>query len=278
MLEDVSLAYLFGQKPERSIEYLKEKGLKISFDWHEVLDDAHNRAFTVAKAMKLDILQDLHDAVKETLDAGLTERDFKRNLEPTLRAKGWWGRKEVLNKPTGELRMVQLGSPERLSLIYEQNVQSMYSAGRYRSQMGFAKSRPYWMYVAILDARTRPAHAAMNGQIFRYDDPIWNSFYPPIDWRCRCRVEAHDEAGMIEMTKDGNGVWNAEGSKGGIGSREKRLSDGSTTEIATYTVKEPLNSHKPVTISTGAGFNSIAGKFDWQPDPTKYDPSLRKYL
>ena len=276
-LKDVSLAYLFGQKPERAIAYLEAKGMKITFDWHEMLDDAHNKAFTVAKCLRLDILQDLRDAVGEVMDKGLTYQDFKRNLEPTLRAKGWWGYQEVLNKATGELRMAQLGSPRRLELIYEQNVQSIYSAGRYRSQRDFVKSRPYWMYVAVLDARTRPAHAAMNGQIFHADDPIWDSFYPPIDWRCRCRVRALDNDGMIEMAKDGNGVWNADGSKGNLGSRQEKLNDGTMATIATYRIADPATG-KPTTIATGAGFNSIPGKFDWQPDPAKYDPPLRKFL
>lgn len=276
MLKDISLAYLFGQKPERAIAYLKAKGMTISFDWYEVLDDAHNRAFTVAKAMKLDVLQDLRDGVAKAMDDGLTYQDFRRDLEPTLRAKGWWGYKEVLNEKTGELRMAQLGSPARLNLIYEQNVQSIYSAGRYRSQMDFAKSRPYWMYVAVMDMRTRPTHAAMNGQIFRYDDEVWNSFYPPLDWRCRCRVRALDDEGMINMVKDADGVWNAEGSKGRLGSREVKLNDGAVATVATYRTPDPVTG-KAITVATGAGFNSTPGKA-WEPDPAKYDPPLRKYL
>jgi SPP1 gp7 family putative phage head morphogenesis protein len=276
MLRDMSLAYMFGVKPERAIAYLEEKGMKISFDWHEVLDDAHNRAFTVAKAMKLDILQDLRDGVSKAMDEGLTFRDFQKNLEPTLRAKGWWGYKEVLNKATGELRMAQLGSPRRLEIIYEQNVQSIYSAGRYRSQMDFAKSRPYWMYVAVMDMRTRPTHAAMNGQIFRYDDEIWNSFYPPLDFRCRCRVRALDEEGKINMVQDASGVWNADGSQGRLGSREVKLNDGAVATIATYRTADPVTG-KAITVATGAGFNSTPGK-PWQPDPAKYDPSIRKLL
>lgn len=269
-LKDISLAYLFGLKPERAIAYLESKGLKISFDWHEVLDDAHNRAFTVAKAMKLDILRDLRDAVTETMDQGLTYRDFRRNLEPTLRAKGWWGRREVLNEATGELRMAQLGSPQRLALIYEQNVQSIYAAGRYHSQMDNVKSRPFWEYIAVLDARTRPGHAALNGTVLRADDPFWGSFYPPIDWRCRCRVRAHDDENIKEFG------LSVESSVGKLGSREERLSDGAVTDVATFRTVDQVTG-KPVTVSTGAGFNSAPGK-PWEPDPAKYDPPLRKFL
>jgi uncharacterized protein with gpF-like domain len=53
-----------------------------------------------------------------------------------------------------------------------------------------AKRRPFWQYIAVNDSRTRPDHSAMHGRIFRWDDPIWESLYPPNGWGCRCRVRA----------------------------------------------------------------------------------------
>ena len=65
---------------------------------------------------------------------------------------------------------------------------SAYAVGRYREQMENADVAPYLQYVAIMDNRTRPEHSAMNGKVFRYDDPIWNTMYPPNGWNCRCMV------------------------------------------------------------------------------------------
>ncbi|MGE8685126.1 MAG: phage head morphogenesis protein, partial [Acinetobacter sp.] len=48
---------LFDRPPAEAIEYLESKGHKIGWDWHQTLDDAHSRAFTVAKVAKLDLLQ-----------------------------------------------------------------------------------------------------------------------------------------------------------------------------------------------------------------------------
>lgn len=43
------------------------------------------------------------------------------------------------------------------------------------------------------DSRTRTSHLALHGKIYRADDPIWQTMYPPNDWGCRCRVEALSE-------------------------------------------------------------------------------------
>ncbi|MGN6893494.1 phage head morphogenesis protein, partial [Neisseria sp. P0015.S009] len=75
-----------------------------------------------------------------------------------------------------------------------------YSAGQYQGYMANIDSRPYWMYDAVGDHRTRPAHAAMDGLVYRYDDPFWATFYPPNGYRCRCSVIALSER---DMQRDG---------------------------------------------------------------------------
>lgn len=69
-------------------------------------------------------------------------------------------------------------------------MQTAYQTGRYKTQIENVDSRPYWEYVAVMDASTRPEHAMLNGLVYPYDDPFWNAFYPPNGWRCRCRVNA----------------------------------------------------------------------------------------
>lgn len=52
----------------------------------------------------------------------------------------------------------------------------------------------WYRYSAILDDATRPDHAAMHGYIARADDPIWDTWYPPNGYNCRCRVTAASPA------------------------------------------------------------------------------------
>lgn len=67
---------------------------------------------------------------------------------------------------------------------------SAYAVGRYKQQMEDVDFAPYFQYQCILDNRTRPAHKAMHGKVFRYDDPIWQTMYPPNGWNCRCFVNS----------------------------------------------------------------------------------------
>lgn len=43
---------VFGMKPEAAVAYLKQKGIVVSWDWQDMLDDAHATALYVAKTAK----------------------------------------------------------------------------------------------------------------------------------------------------------------------------------------------------------------------------------
>jgi SPP1 gp7 family putative phage head morphogenesis protein len=190
-MPNLDLTYLFGLAPEKAIEYLTSKGYAITWDWHEMLDAAHAKAFTVAKVMKVDILDDIQAELQKGLDDGISFAEFKKNLIPRLKAKGWWG--EIVNEATGEVANV---GPWRLRTIFDANVQTAYMVGHYQQAIQNTADRPWWMYVAVMDKRTRPAHAALNGLVFRYDDPFWDSHFPPNGFRCRCSVRFLDDEGM----------------------------------------------------------------------------------
>lgn len=186
---EADLRAIFGMQPAAAIDYLERKGFAIIWNWHDVDAATHARAFTVARAARLDVLQDIRDALTENLQKGQTLQDFQRNLQPTLDAKGWWGR-QIIVAPDGGAEVAQLGSPRRLATIYQTNAQSAYMAGRYAAAYEARETHPYWMYVAVMDSVTRPSHAALHGKVFRWDDPIWQHIMPPNGYNCRCRIVA----------------------------------------------------------------------------------------
>lgn len=119
---------VFGMQPEVTIAYLKQKGVQVSWDWQDMLDDAHATAFTVAKTAGMDVANDIYDAVVHAVENGLTLEQFEQQLTPVLQAKGWWGRTEVANPDTGDIQTATLGTPHRLKTIYLTNMKSAYMA------------------------------------------------------------------------------------------------------------------------------------------------------
>ncbi|MDR8533008.1 phage head morphogenesis protein [Serratia nevei] len=198
MPQTVDLGYAARLPPKEAVAYFRAKGYNISWNWYEQLTDAHARAFTVAKAARMDVLTTLRTEVDRAIHDGITRDEFINTLTPRLQKLGWWG-KQIAVDSQGNAKAIQLGSPRRLALIYDVNTRAAYNAGRYAQMMNTADAFPYWQYVAVMDSRTRPAHAALNLMVFRFDDPFWKTHYPPNGWRCRCRVRALSAARLKEL-------------------------------------------------------------------------------
>ena len=81
-------------------------------------------------------------------------------------------------------------NPWKADVVYRTNLQTAYNAGHYKAMTEpmTRKLRPYWQYITAGDGDVRPTHAAMEGKVYRCDDPIWNIWYPPNGFRCRCSV------------------------------------------------------------------------------------------
>ena len=178
----------FYMSPEEIVEYFKSKGVKVSYDWHDVYNEAHVKAFTVAKMTELDLLKDTQNLLAKSIEDGMTYSEFKKEAMNLFASKGWVGFKEVANPKTGEKETVELGTPRRIRNIYINNINSAYAAGKYKELMEEVDVAPYWQYQCMMDGRERPEHAALHGKVFKADDPFWQNFYPPNGWGCRCWV------------------------------------------------------------------------------------------
>ncbi|WKS99783.1 phage minor head protein [Gallibacterium salpingitidis] len=249
---DLDMGYVLQLEPKLAVDYLKAKGYNITWNWQEQLEEAHARAFTVAKATRAEILETLRQATTDAIEKGIPESEFIKNLEPKLRELGWWG-KQVVVDSSGNAEIVQLGSPRRLRTILQTNKITAYHTARYAQQMANVDEEPYWQYVSVRDSRTRASHLALHGKIYRYDDPIWEVFYPPNDWGCRCRVRALSE---FRVNKNGltvsksNGEIETDWVLAGV---DKRSGEETHTKISRFKTDKG-------TITTGAGWNYNVGK------------------
>jgi hypothetical protein len=213
------------QAPKRNIEFLKGKGQKITFNHDEMSHEQHLKAFTVAKAMRNDIVNDIHESLIESMESGRGFDDWKRNIKPTLAEYGWYGKTEVKDPRTGEIKEIDV-NPHRLKNIYRTNINTAYAKGRYDEMME-NEYAVYWRFVTFGDEGVRDKHAEWHNVVRHRDDPWWETHYPLKAgegwWGCRCDVE---ECTLKEALRNGWNVyiWH--------GDEEKRKNPFDTSEIA----------------------------------------------
>lgn len=261
--------------PEDAIRFLQAKGAQVTGNWTEWLDGQHARAFTVANVTKLDVLQDIQASLDKALKAGQTLQQWKDGLIPELQRKGWWRREgstaqlQAAGRVDAEGVIAKGLTPYRLKTIYQTNMQSAYMAGRHAQMIEQADERPYWHYVAILDSKTRPAHRALNGKVFRYDDAGWGAFYPPNGFNCRCRVSNFSQRDLDRRKLT---VGSTEGKLRQV---QVPLKNGETATV-TRLVDKSLPGGK---FQPDAGFSNNPGLNAWQPRLEGADVQLsRRYI
>ncbi|MFZ7175239.1 phage minor head protein [[Pasteurella] aerogenes] len=193
--------FKIGMMPSEAIEYLRQKKmLAVKIFEKELHQSALAKATTIARLSCLEMTKDIYQSLENALREGKAFGQWKKELIGEFKRKGWVFAHDkkvsrgidgnlLADPKTGEY----FGTPRRLNTIYRVNMQAAYSAARYQRLRDNVDNRPYWQYSAVGDSRTRPAHLALNGKIYRYDDPFWLTFYPPNGFNCRCTVIALDE-------------------------------------------------------------------------------------
>lgn len=174
--------------PKDALEWFRAKGYKVGFDYRDVWQEEHATAFTVAKAMTLDILETIRAAVDQAIEDGQSFAEFKRELRPVLERLGWWGVSSQADPLTGETRDVQLGSPRRLRTIFDVNLRTAHAAGQWQRIERTRKTHPFLLYQLGPSREHRPEHVSWAGIILRADDPWWQTHFPPNGWGCKCHV------------------------------------------------------------------------------------------
>ena len=174
----------FNSPFNEQLEFFRQKLNLPTARWDDIHKAAHDRAFIVAGAAQADLLADLKRAVDKTLSQGFGLEEFRRDFKQIVHNSGW-------SSWTGQ--GTQAGEAWRTKVIYQTNMMSSYAAGRYAqlTDPEFVKLAPYWRYVHDDSVHhPRPEHQAWgdSGLTLRYDDPFWETHFPPNGWGCMCRV------------------------------------------------------------------------------------------
>lgn len=264
-------------RPEAIMRYLGSRGFALTWNWQEALDAIHSQVFVVAKCTKLDVLQAIQSALANAIEKGQTFAQFQDDIKPILQSKGWWGK--AVDPSTGEIvatqnkattAAAQYGSARRLWTIYQTNLQSAFMIGRYQTMIAAVETHPYWRYVAVADSRTRPAHMAMHGRVYRHDDPIWSYWYPPNGFRCRCRIMPVSQHMMQRQQ------WRTRASVDEPISVDQimigRGEDARQATVASFHTRD--GNGRRVTVATDPGFAYNPGAAAWHPDQNRWSGEL----
>jgi len=156
-----------------AIAALRRKADLPTARWTDLWQDQHAVAFTVAGATSANLLAELRAAVDEGLANGGTLAEFRQRFDDIVARHGWQYRGK---------------RGWRTRVIFETNLRTSYAAGRWQQIQESKAARPWLMYEAVLDRRTRPLHRLWDGTVLPVGDPWWRTHYPPNGWGCRCSV------------------------------------------------------------------------------------------
>ena len=218
--------FSFDITPQDAIDYLKKRRkTELSWHWSDVQKQEHMRAFTVAKMTSATLLDDVRKSLDKAMAEGQSYQEWRKDIIPKL--QGVWLGKTYGDLWDGMTPAEQAGktppTPEerdrvikasRLETIFRTNMFNAYAAGRYRQLKEDADIYPYWRYVTAKDGAVRPTHRALEGKVFKADDPFWATHYPPNGFNCRCIVEAVDEYDLemqdLKVQEGGNTYFDEE--------------------------------------------------------------------
>lgn len=140
--------------------------------------------------------RDLQSYVEMRLDESLTDAITQG-----------WSKRRYLNEAGSIFDAWGITRPARhhVETVFETVGQAAYAHGRWEQQRQphILEARPFWQYKTAGDGRVRPSHEAMANAIYPADDEIWNVWYPPNGFRCRCAVISLAEGEVSARPSEG---------------------------------------------------------------------------
>lgn len=179
----------FKSPPQDAIRYLEQKFPKASWAYTDLLDNAHDRAFVVAKMVDVDLATTVQRSIIDAMQEGKGYKAWAKDIDKVLAKSGWYDG-QINVDAQGNAKKVTTGGQHRLETIYRTNVAAAYEAGRQQVIFNDRDDDPfgYVMYSAIMDNRTRPTHKALHGKVMEKSEPAWSSISPPNGYNCRCTI------------------------------------------------------------------------------------------
>lgn len=219
-----------------ALDFLRKKKPLPEEEYKAIAAASRAKAFTVSGYTSAEVLQVFLDELAEACEQGKTKKEFMDTMNDFLERNGYQG----IN-------------PFHADVIFRTNMQTAYNAGHYKSmsQPETKRLRPYWQYITAGDGHVRESHAQMDGRVYAADDPVWDVWFPPNGFRCRCTV--------VSLTR------------GQVERMGLTVSDKPPYEVDYGTGEIQY-------LFPDKGFSSNPAKDVWKPDMEKLNPVLKDIL
>lgn len=178
----------YGSLPfKEQIEFFRRKINIPTNSYADIYNNEHDYAFVVAGANRNALLNDFRAAIDKAISQGTTLDEFRQDFAEIVEKHGW--------SYNGSFNW-------RSRVIYETNLNSSYQAGRYQ-QLRDAQF-PYMEYLhSDYVEHPRELHQSWNHLVLNFNDPWWDSHFPPNGYGCQCRVRGRTKGDLKRMGKDG---------------------------------------------------------------------------
>lgn len=213
-----------------AVDFLESKEALPADVYKKLEADARSRAFTVSGYTSGEILNAFLEKLSDAVAEGLSKKQFQDNMNEFLEKNGYVG-----------------VDARHADVIFRTNIQTAYMAGHYENMKEAKAFRPYWQYKTAGDGEVRDSHLAMEGKVYAADDPIWDIWYPPNGYRCRCMV--------VSLTK-------------------------SQVESRGIVISKtpPQNLVNGEVVFPDRGFSNNPAKTSWHPDMRNITPELKRLI
>lgn len=187
-MSPTEFAKLRSLPPAEAIAYMQGRQLVAeTYHWHDLWESEHERAFTVSRLTRADLLEAVQESLTKAVAGDLTRRDWMADTRKLLQGAGWWGDVQVTDPRTGEQLKSRFNNA-RLSLIFDVNTRQAAAAGQWQRILRTKESRPYVRYLTMDDSRVRELHRSWHNVTLPVEHPWLETHRPPNGYRCRCRL------------------------------------------------------------------------------------------
>ena len=155
---------------EEALQLFQSRGLIDPVEFYSDIVGIRQRSFTATRLMTEALRRRAFEELGRIMQDGGTVGDFVSAIEQE------------------EITLGLESDGAYLRTVFHTNIASAYGAGRFTqiTHPDVMAARPYVQYRAIMDAQTRPGHAALHGTIYRSESSEWHVIAPPNDFGCRC--------------------------------------------------------------------------------------------